>query len=256
MSEMNYELYMDTAMLAGKIMLESSAESYRVEETVTRILRLTELEMVDAMALTTGLIATLDSPNMDAITVVKRIAGRAVNLNKITKVNDVSRSLVEGRISIDEAYYRLSNIDEAQYDELLRAMAIAGIVQSFVLLFGGGLYEFGTAVSISLFVAVASHFGRRWQVRSFILDMIISFGTALLTSGISFFLPAFLQGDLLIISGIMPLLPGTALTTGVRDIFRGDYMSGGAKVLEAFIIAIFIALGIGSGLLLGRRLFL
>ena len=41
--KMDYELYMDTAVLAGKIMLESNAETYRVEETVTRILQKTEL---------------------------------------------------------------------------------------------------------------------------------------------------------------------------------------------------------------------
>ena len=64
-------------------------------------------------------------------------------------------------------------------------------------------------------------------------------------------LPFNIQFDLLIIAGIMPLLPGTAMTNGVRDIFKGDYMSGGAKVLEAFVIAIFIALGIGAGLVVG-----
>ena len=41
--EMDFELYMDTAVLAGKIMLESNAETYRVEETVTRILNKTGL---------------------------------------------------------------------------------------------------------------------------------------------------------------------------------------------------------------------
>lgn len=255
MSDMDYELYMDTAILAGKIMLESNAETYRVEETVTRILKITRLEMVDAMALTTGLIATLDGPNMHAITVVKRISHRVINLNKITKVNDVSRRLTEGKITIEEAFYQLENIDEVQYDALLRAMAVAGFVQTIVLLFGGGVLDLVAAIPIALFVAVATHFGRRWQVRSFILDMIVSFGIALLTSLITRILPAVLQQDLLIISGIMPLVPGTALTTGVRDIFRGDYMSGGAKILEAFMVAIFIAIGIGSGLLLGRRIF-
>ena len=64
--EMDFELYMDTAVLAGKIMLESNAETYRVEETVTRILNKTGLQMADALALTTGLVATLASPNMPA----------------------------------------------------------------------------------------------------------------------------------------------------------------------------------------------
>ena len=65
--------------------------------------------------------------------------------------------------------------------------------------------------------------------------------------------PFKVQTDILIIACIMPLVPGTALTNGVRDIFRGDYTSGFAKLLEAIMIALFIALGIGSGLLLAQE---
>jgi uncharacterized membrane protein YjjP (DUF1212 family) len=65
--------------------------------------------------------------------------------------------------------------------------------------------------------------------------------------------PLTISMDILIIACIMPLVPGTALTNGVRDIFRGDYTSGFAKLLESIMIAIFIALGIGSGLLFAQE---
>ncbi|NMA72577.1 MAG: threonine/serine exporter family protein, partial [Bacteroidales bacterium] len=126
---MDYELYMDTAVLAGKIMLESNAETYRVEETVTRILQKTDLEMIDAIAITTGLIATLDNSNMDAITVVKRISNRTTNLSKITRVNDVSRKFTEGSITIQEAYSFLQNIDDIQYNSFRKNLATFIFVQ-------------------------------------------------------------------------------------------------------------------------------
>lgn len=253
MPEMDYELFMDTAVLAGKIMLESNAETYRVEDTVTRILQITNLEMIDALALTTGLIATLDSPHMHAITVVKRISNRTINLNKITRVNDVSRRLTEGKITIEEAYDSLQNIDEIQYNEFQRDFAVIGFIQAIVLMFQGGRNEFISILPVSIMVAIMTHFGRRWRVKPFILDMVASFAIALMASFISRFTPFPVQEDVLIISAIMPLLPGTALTNGVRDMFRGDYMSGGAKVLEAFMIAVFIAIGIGTGLILGGQ---
>ncbi|UJF16514.1 threonine/serine exporter family protein [Jeotgalibaca sp. MA1X17-3] len=254
MPEMDYELYMDTAVLAGKIMLESNAETYRVEDTVTRILQITNLEMIDALALTTGLIATLDSPHMHAITVVKRISNRTVNLNKITKVNDVSRRLTEGVITVHQAYDLLQNIDEIQYNEFQRDIAIIGFIQAIVLMFDGGKNEFISILPISIAVSIMIHFGRSWRVKPFILDMVASFVIALLATIISRYTPYPIQDDILIISAIMPLVPGTALTIGVRDIFRGDYMSGGAKILEALMIAIFIAIGIGTGLILGGQL--
>ncbi len=252
--EMDYELYLDTAVLAGRIMLESNAETYRVEETVTRILHMTDLELIDALALTTGLIATLDGPKMHAITVVKRIASRTTNLNKITKVNDVSRQFTTGKITIEEAYDALQNIDELQYNYWQRNIAIIAFVQATILMYGGSLSEFFYIIPISVLVALIIHFGRRWRMQPFIIDMIASFFIALVTTLITHLSSLPLREDLMIISAIMQLLPGTAMTNGVRDIFRGDYMSGGAKILEALMIGIFIAIGIGIGLVLGGRI--
>ncbi|MDE1548980.1 threonine/serine ThrE exporter family protein [Jeotgalibaca caeni] len=254
MPEMDYELYMDTAMLAGKIMLESNAETYRVEETVSRILHMTNLELIDALALTTGLVATLDNPDMDAITVVKRIPSRSTNLNKITKVNDISRQFTSGRITIQEAYYALQNIDELQYDRQQKAFAMIAFTQATLVMYGGSITDFLYLLPVSIFVAVVLHYGERWRVKSFILDMVACFIIALSTTLIAGFFDITVQGDLMIISAIMQLLPGTAMTNGVRDIFRSDYMSGGAKILEALMIGIFIAIGIGVGLVLGGRI--
>ena len=40
--------------------------------------------------------------------------------------------------------------------------------------------------------------------------------------------------DTVIISAIMPLVPGVAITNAIRDTLQGDYLSGGARVLEPF----------------------
>lgn len=250
--EMDYELYMDTAVLAGKIMLESNAETYRVEDTVTRILNTTGLEMTDALAMTTGLVATLDNPNMHAITVVKRITERSTNLNKISKVNAVSREFVDSKMTIEEAYHALQHIDEIQYNKRLQDFAIIGFIQSFLFLIGGGFYEFIVALPVSTAVAVILRIGTKWKVRPFIKNMISSFAVALMATILTKIAPFSVQSDFIIISGIMPLLPGTALTNGIRDTFRGDYMSGSGKILESFIIALFIAIGIGAGLVVGE----
>ena len=56
--------------------------------------------------------------------------------------------------------------------------------------------------------------------------------------------------DIVIIGGIMPIVPGAALTTAVRDILQGNYVAGGAKALEAFVSAAAIAAGVALGMLL------
>ena len=41
---MNYKLLLDTAVTAGELMLENGAETYRVEDTMHRILSLSRLQ--------------------------------------------------------------------------------------------------------------------------------------------------------------------------------------------------------------------
>lgn len=249
--EMDFELYMDTAVLAGKIMLESNAESYRVEDTVTRILNKTGLEMTDALAFSTGLVATLDSPNMHAITVVKRITERTTNLNRVSRVNAVSRNFIEDKLTLQEAYAALQNIDEIQYSGRQKSLALIGFIQMFSFLMGGSFYDFLAMLPVSAAVSFVLHIAAKWKIRPFIQNMVSSFVIAVLTAVLSELLTFPIQPDTIIISAIMPLLPGTVLTNGIRDTFRGDYMSGAAKILEAFVIAVFIAIGIGAGLVVG-----
>ena len=51
--------------------------------------------------------------------------------------------------------------------------------------------------------------------------------------------------DATIIGCLMILTPGIAITNSLRDIIDGNYVSGQARLVEAFFIATAIALGVG-----------
>lgn len=57
--------------------------------------------------------------------------------------------------------------------------------------------------------------------------------------------------DAVVIASIMPLVPGVAITNAVFDTLHGDYLSGTARMLEAFVTAAAVAMGIGIGLGVG-----
>lgn len=42
----------------------------------------------------------------------------------------------------------------------------------------------------------------------------------------------------------MPLVPGIALTTSIRDFFNGDYLSGAIHMIDAILTAFSIAVGV------------
>ena len=91
--------------------------------------------------------------------------------------------------------------------------------------------------------------GRQYtvQISSFILNILCTAGIAVTAAGLKMWIPA-LNMDTVIISCIMPLVPGVAITNAIRDTLRGDYISGGARALEAFVTAAAVAIGAGVGM--------
>ena len=55
----------------------------------------------------------------------------------------------------------------------------------------------------------------------------------------------FCDADKVIIGGIVSLMPGIALTNGIRDVANCDYLSGTIRAIDAVLIAAGIALGVG-----------
>ena len=117
----------------------------------------------------------------------------------------------------------------------------------FAPLFGGGLREVLAAAAVGILLAVIMTIGKRLRISSFILNMICAGGVAAAAMLLKAWYPV-LNMDTVIISGIMPLVPGVAITNAIRDTLRGDYISGGARVLEAFVTAAAVAIGAGVGI--------
>ena len=247
---MDYKKIVDTAVLAGQIMLESNAEAYRIEDVLNRILDLTKFETTEALAMATALIITLDDPSISSITVLKRITVRNTNLNKISRVNTICRNLTTGVCTLDFAYNELKNIDQVQYKPWIKDLTASLISAFFSLLFGGGIIEFLIAWINGCILVLSFKIEKKVNLGFFIQNVIYTAFIAMATTIIKRYLLPNLDADIVITSSIMPLVPGTAITNAFRDTLRGDYMSGGAKALEAVVIALAIAVGAALGLII------
>ena len=93
---MDYKLLLDTAVFAGEILMKNGAETYRVEDTMYRILKKSNLKKVEVLVMMTGFVATLDDPSIDSMTVLKRITTRGTDLEMIDRVNRISRAILCG----------------------------------------------------------------------------------------------------------------------------------------------------------------
>ena len=67
---------------------------------------------------------------------------------------------------------------------------------------------------------------------------------ALIASNINF--PFAVSLDKVIIGSILPLVPGVAFTNAIRDIANSDFISGTVRIIDALLVFVYIAIGVGT----------
>lgn len=248
---MDTQLLMNTAMLAGEVMLRSGAETYRVEDTVRHILNTAEkLEIAEILVLLTGFTVTLKVAGEEAITVVKRVGGRGTHLGRVVKVNAISRAYCSGELTLKEAYKELENLKNKEFSRRSYNLALIGTCAGFALFFSGEIWDMMAAVGVGVVLALFDSIGKRLTFNALLQDIFDSVGIAAASIFLKLLLGGRMNMDVVVIGSIMPLVPGMAITNAVRDTLKGDYLSGAARILEAFLTAAGIAIGIALGILL------
>lgn len=247
---MNYQMLMDTAMKIGEIMLSHGAEAHRVEDTVYRILKTANLQTTEVFVIMTGMFATLSDPSIDTITVTKRVRSCGNNLKKICYANEISRQYCSGALSLEEAYELAMEGCSWEYLPFKAMLGNIMIVTTFPMLVGGTYTDCIVSFFAGMIVAISINGAEKLKLHAFMKDFAVAFLSGTLYLLMKRILPVSINQEALIIACIMPLVPGVAITNAVRDTLNGDYVSGTARAVEAFIKALAIALGVGVSLVM------
>lgn len=236
---------MELAMLAGEILLKNGAETYRVEDTVERIGFAGGMSKVEPYATITGLVLSMESPQGETCTGVRRIRERGISLNKVALVNDVSRHFVRGSLSAAQARLDLERISRSPKCYSIRIHILAAGIGSgcFALLLGANLKEFFLAalagLLIQLFLLKLGQLGVNRLIGNFVGGLV-----AAGTGAIAQTMLSGVRADQVIIGAIMSLVPGLALTNAVRDVIHEDLLSGLARGVEAALVSVAVAVGV------------
>ena len=238
----NNEMAIDCILLAGRIMMESGAETYRVEDTMLRMARSQNLDDAQSYVTPTGIIFSLGRTQPTRVT---SISTRITDLHKITLVNNVSRKLTSQIITLEQAYDELKNIESTNYFLPIIIQVLSASIASscFLVLFYGAWANVPAAFlagGTGLYIATLVQ--EKTNVKFF-----AEFLAALVVGIIAYVAVNIGYGtdlDQIIIGGVMPLVPGLLITNAVRDLMAGHFTSGIAKGAEAFLTAFAIGSGI------------
>lgn len=235
------------ALFAGEIMMKSGAEIYRVEDTITRICRACKISYVDVFVTPTGIFLSLDKGEDDneMFTSIKRIKGTGIDLGKISEINQFSRDFVSTDLSIEGGMERLKQIAQTRpYDIWIRLLGAALASAFFCLMFKGSIQDFACAFVIgaaSYLLSVGfEQIETNYFIRGFCCTAFAAFFALVFTSlGIGD------NSGPITIGALMLFVPGVAITNAIRDFLVGDMLSGLARAVEAFFVAISLATGAG-----------
>ncbi len=242
---MNVEKLLNTIMNAGTMLIESGAEINRVEETMVRMCQnYDEVNYADSYVTLTGIMFSL-TVNNETKTQIRRVRSGEVNLDRIDKINALSRRACVEKLSVDDLSDELDKIKkESHYSFFVTTLFGAVGAAGFALFFDGNLLEMVMCFFIGILIRIFGGVFTRYHLNSFLNTAFCAGIAALVVMWIHKLIPS-TNADIMLISGFMLLVPGLAITNAIRDTIAGDYISGGARATDAFLCAIAIAMGAG-----------
>lgn len=252
---MEQEKILDMAVYAGAILLRFGAETYRVEETISRICKSYGLNC-EAFALPTGVFVSVEG-TQGISTICRRIPSRTVDLTKIARLNDLSRRIEKNTPECDDVLAELDHISSCgKYSGLTIILCYAFTAFVYSLLFSGSENEALSSMAVGVILGLVHLVFSKRTDFPFIEYFVGGFVAGLLSSFIAKLIPH-TNAYVVIIGAVTNMVPGVALTNGIRDLLHGDSVSGLTRLGEALMVVAVIAAGTGIGIalwLLGGQL--
>jgi uncharacterized membrane protein YjjP (DUF1212 family) len=241
----NIHAIIQLAAEAGRIVLENGGETNRVEDIVQHVCEIFGVKSASCFATPTGIMLSAIDTEGHTASLIKRIHSRTTNLEKLAKIKNLVYSFSSEEITINGFKARLKDIDQTkQYTKRVNILAACIGAGCFTYVYGGNAYDFIVSFFIGGIIKGVSLFLEHFNVNNFFVNVI---GGAL-TAWIAMFSVQMHFGcnqNEIIIGALMLLVPGLAITNAIRDTIYGDYVSGTSRAVEAFLVAIGIAVGAG-----------
>lgn len=238
----------DVVLVAGRVLLEAGAETYRVEDTMNRIAHSYGLHDTYSFVSSTAIIFSL---NDRTSTRLIRIRERTTDLEKIAIANSLSRKISSQKLNIDEAKSEFSRLQRAslQYSFLTSFFAAAIACGFFLFMFGGVASDCWIAVIAGGAAFLTFSFVQRYIQIKFFSEfvasaVVISIAAAFTKMGIA------TDQNIITISSVMPLVPGILITNAIRDLLAGELLAGISRGVEAALTSFAIGAGVAIVLLL------
>ena len=240
---MDYQTLLEVAVELGYQLSMSGAETYRIEDSVSRVLHAYDLES-EVFSVPNNLIVSIETPDGRPMTRMRRIGYHGNNLDAVEKFNTLSRWLCDRKPEPAKAMQWLKDTKNhiSSYSEPILLFANFLGAFGFCFLFGGTLLDAFCAGLCGLVVGVVNRIMDKLNTNQFVRTLTAAFFMALTAYAVGA-MGLIDNSDAAIIGSLMLLVPGLLFTNAMRDIMSGDTNSGINRIMQVCLIAAAICLG-------------
>ncbi len=252
---MDLQKLLDMGMELGYRLQVSGAETYRVEESIRRLMQAYDVEC-ETFAVPNSLIVSIRDENGEVKTRLRRIGYHGTNIDAVERCNAVCRKIEAEKPDLEAAQQMLNDAYSKIRSYTLPVTLLGYFLASagFAIFFGANFLEAlfagisGVACGLSLQFMTWLHANDFFQI--IMGGFVIAFTTQ------TFALTGLIQrADAASIGALMVLVPGLGITNTMRDIIFGDTQSGINRLVHVCISAAAIGIGTGSALLACRAIY-
>ena len=245
---MEYSKLLDVATELGYQLAMCGAETFRVEESVVRVLAAYDIE-AEVFAIPNCLHISIEPVISRPLTRMRRIGPHGNDLNAVEQFSGLSRRICKERPAPEIAAMWLEETKHSKKQYSLPIYLAGNFLGGFgfCLLFGGGIADALCSGLCGILIGLITKLMEKAGANQFFRIITASFLMALAAYSLG---AAGLcaNTDAAIIGALMILVPGLLFTNAMRDIIYGDTNSGMNRIVQVLLIAMAIALGTGAAL--------
>lgn len=240
---MEYSKLLDLATDLGYELAMSGAETFRVEESITLVLKAYEID-AEVFVIPNCMHISIEPVIGRPLTRMRRIGDHGNDLDAVEKLSGLSRKICAERPAPEIAVKWLNETKAQKQRYSMTGYLLGNFLGAFgfAFLFGGQIIDAFCAGMCGILVGLINRFMEKLGANQFFRIIAAAFIMAL---------PAYILGcasivpnpDAAVIGSLMILVPGLLFTNAMRDIIYGDTNSGINRVVQVLLIAMAIALG-------------
>lgn len=243
---MNYNTLLDLVTDIGYRLAMAGAETFRVEDSVNRLLSAYDIPS-EVFSIPNCLIISIETADGKPLTRMRRIGTHGNDLDAVERYNSLSRRICSEKPDPLTAQKWLQNVDSERVYYSLPMYLLGNFLgaSGFAVMFGSTVFDALCAGFCGIIVGIVNHFLNALKVNTFFSTIVSAFLMAISAYSLGA-IGIVYNTDTVVIGALMLLVPGLLFTNAMRDIIFGDTNSGTNRIVQVLLVAAAIALGTGA----------